>query len=99
MLAIDQAVQEKDGQRVVVGKTATLELAPHQAEALTLAQQDGTLALSLRSMSDASRGGPELAEPPKRAVAEPPKTDSDNVIVVYKGITRETYSCNPECSH
>jgi Flp pilus assembly protein CpaB len=46
VLAIDQNVQEKDGQRVVVGKTATLELAPHQAEALTLAQQDGTLAAS-----------------------------------------------------
>jgi hypothetical protein len=55
------------------------------------AQQDGTLALSLRSMSDASRGGPELAEPPK--------TDSGNVIVVYRGITRETYNCNPECFH
>ena len=103
VLAIDQNVQEKDGQKVVVGKTATLELTPHQAEALTLAQQEGTLALSLRSMSDASRGGPELAEPvvepPKIAVVEPPKTNSDNVIVVYKGITRETYSCNPECSH
>ena len=88
VLAIDQNVQEKDGQKVVVGKTATRELGPDQAEALTVAQQDGTLALSLRSMSDASRGGLELAEPPK----------TEKMIVVYKGITRETYTCNPNCS-
>ncbi len=34
VLAIDQTVEEKDGQRVVVGKTATLELTPRQAETL-----------------------------------------------------------------
>src|SRR5947209_7748091 len=34
VLAIDQTVEEKNGQRVVVGKTATLELAPSQAETL-----------------------------------------------------------------
>jgi pilus assembly protein CpaB len=34
VLAIDQTVEEKNGQRVVVGKTATLELAPRQAETL-----------------------------------------------------------------
>jgi pilus assembly protein CpaB len=36
-LAIDQTVEEKNGQRVVVGKTAT-ELAPHQAETLALSR-------------------------------------------------------------
>jgi pilus assembly protein CpaB len=39
VLAIDQAVEEKNGQKVVVGKTATLELAPRQAETLALARQ------------------------------------------------------------
>ncbi len=34
VLAIDQTVEEKNGQRVVVGKTATLELTPRQAETL-----------------------------------------------------------------
>jgi pilus assembly protein CpaB len=94
VLAIDQNVQEKDGQKVVVGKTATLELAPPQAEALTLAQQTGTLALALRSMTDATPNGPEA---PKTAAIEPPKTNSDDGIVMYKGINRETYTCNPEC--
>jgi pilus assembly protein CpaB len=52
VLAIDQAVEEKAGQKVVVGKTATLELVPDQAEALQLARQQGTLTLALRSLVD-----------------------------------------------
>jgi pilus assembly protein CpaB len=52
VLAIDQAVEEKAGQKVVVGKTATLELTPDQAEALQLARQQGTLTLALRSLID-----------------------------------------------
>jgi pilus assembly protein CpaB len=52
VLAIDQTVEEKNGQRVVVGKTATLELAPQQAETLARARQMGTLSLALRSVVD-----------------------------------------------
>ena len=58
VLAIDQTVEEKNGQRVVVGKTATLELTPGQAETLALAQQLGTLSLALRSIADASNDKP-----------------------------------------
>jgi pilus assembly protein CpaB len=54
VLAIDQTVEEKNGQRVVVGKTATLELAPRQTEVLALSRQLGTLSLSLRSLADAN---------------------------------------------
>ena len=52
VLAIDQAIEEKNGQKVVVGKTATLELAQRQAETLALARQQGTLSLALRSIAD-----------------------------------------------
>ena len=52
VLAIDQAVEEKAGQKVVVGKTATLELSPDQAETLALSRQLGTLSLALRSLVD-----------------------------------------------
>jgi pilus assembly protein CpaB len=62
VLAIDQTVQEKNGQKVVVGKTATLELAPHQAETLTLAQHLGSLSLALRSITDAQRETPVESE-------------------------------------
>jgi len=59
VLAIDQAIEEKNGQRVVVGKTATLEVSPRQAEALALSRQLGTLTLSLRSMFDSGGQEPE----------------------------------------
>jgi pilus assembly protein CpaB len=59
VLAIDQNVQEKDGQKVVVGKTATLELTPAQTETLALSQQLGTLSLALRSIADASHDTPQ----------------------------------------
>jgi pilus assembly protein CpaB len=54
VLAIDQAPKEKDGQNTVVGRTATLELKPEQAETLTRARQSGSLALALRSIADAN---------------------------------------------
>jgi pilus assembly protein CpaB len=59
VLAIDQTVEEKNGQRVVVGKTATLELAPRQAETLALSRQLGTLSLALRSLVDSEKDKPE----------------------------------------
>jgi pilus assembly protein CpaB len=58
VLAIDQLIQEKDGQHVVVGKTATLELTQRQAELLAVARQTGTLSLTLRSLVDANTKKP-----------------------------------------
>jgi pilus assembly protein CpaB len=62
VLAIDQAIEEKNGQRVVVGKTATLELSPRQAETLAVSRQRGTLSLALRSLIDANATGPAPAD-------------------------------------
>lgn len=53
VLAIDQTIEEKDGESVVVGSTATLQLDPSQTEILTVAQQMADrLTLSLRSLED-----------------------------------------------
>jgi pilus assembly protein CpaB len=58
VLAIDTLVDDtsKDenikANAIVIGKTATLELDPSQAEVLTAAQATGTLSLSLRSAAD-----------------------------------------------
>ena len=57
VLAIDQTVEEKGGQRVVVGKTATLELTPRQVETLGMSRQMGTLSLALRSLVDFDNNG------------------------------------------
>jgi len=55
VLAIDQAPKEKDGQNVVIGKTATLELKPEQTMILAAARQAGTLSLALRSIADVNQ--------------------------------------------
>ena len=52
VLAIDQAPKEKEGTSSMVGKTATLELKPEQAEVLARARQSGVLTLALRSIVD-----------------------------------------------
>jgi pilus assembly protein CpaB len=66
VLAIDQTVEEKNGQRVVVGKTTTLELTPRQAETLALSRQTGTLSLALRSLLDANNNAPPPEEGSRR---------------------------------
>src|SRR3974390_206269 len=65
VLAIDQNVEEKNGQKVVVGKTATLELTPRQAQTLALSQQLGSLSLARRSIAHAwESGGPSDDDKP-----------------------------------
>jgi pilus assembly protein CpaB len=61
VLAIGQEIENKDGEKVATGKTATLELTPPQAEILALAQSMGDISLSLRSLADATPGQSEPA--------------------------------------
>ncbi|MBG0811416.1 Flp pilus assembly protein CpaB [Methylosinus sp. H3A] len=53
VMAIGPMVETKNGESVVTGATATLDLEPRQAELVILAQRTGQLALMLRSMADA----------------------------------------------
>jgi pilus assembly protein CpaB len=73
VLAIDQAIEEKGGQKVVVGKTATLELKPEQSETLARARQTGTLSLALRALADANT-------PDRKIDDERGRRDSINVV-------------------
>lgn len=57
VLAIDQTFKELEGKQVVVGKTATLEVLPEQAEDFALAEAQGTVSLSLRALADMSEAG------------------------------------------
>lgn len=55
VLAIDQMIEDQDGKKVVVGQTATLELAPRQVQILAAAQPVAErLMLSLRSIKDSN---------------------------------------------
>jgi pilus assembly protein CpaB len=68
VLAIDQTFQTNEkGEQVVVGKTATVELDPRQAEILAMVEASGQLTLALRSLADRGDSalgddGPRLAE-------------------------------------
>jgi pilus assembly protein CpaB len=68
VLAIDQTFQTNEkGEQVVVGKTATVELDPRQAEILAMVESSGQLTLALRSLADQGDSalgddGPRLAE-------------------------------------
>jgi pilus assembly protein CpaB len=52
VLAIGQNVQERNGEKVVIGETATLEVDPGQVETVAQAQKTGSLSLALRSLKD-----------------------------------------------
>jgi pilus assembly protein CpaB len=85
VLAIDQAPKEKEGQNAVLGKTATLEVTPGDAEMLARVRQEGSLSLSLRSIADGR---------PDKVV----ETADNKLITVYRGVAvRQSYTCNPAC--
>ena len=76
-LAIGQNVQERNGEKVVVGETATLEVDPGQVEILIQAQKTGTLSLALRSLKDANEPAP------------PASADNSMTLVRY-GVTSKS---------
>lgn len=82
VLAIDQTVEEKNGQKVVVGKTATIELSARQSETLALSRQRGTLSLALRSLADAMPVNAGKANP-----EEDDQRESGSINVVRFGVT------------
>jgi pilus assembly protein CpaB len=54
VLAVDQTFRQDKDTRTVVGKTATVEVSPEQAETISAAGSAGQLSLSLRPLSDAN---------------------------------------------
>jgi len=86
VLAIDQTVEEKNGQKVVVGRTATLELKPKDAETLARSRQGGTLTLALRSLVDANK-------PRKPDVSD----NEEKLVTIYRGTDRSIYNCTDTC--
>jgi pilus assembly protein CpaB len=85
VLAIDQAPKEREGQNAVLGKTATLEVTPNDAEILARARQSGTLSLALRSIADGK-------------TSDVVQIADSKVITIYRGVAgREMFSCDPFC--
>lgn len=85
VLAVDQSTRAEDDQQAVVGATATLEVAPTDAEALALAKAAGTLSLVLRSYADTA--GPSGRVQPLPRARGTPQTTS---VRIYRGGEPET---------
>jgi pilus assembly protein CpaB len=83
VLAIGQNASDKNGAPTVGGSTATLELDPHQAETVILAQRVGQLSLILRSMQDSAKqaGG---------SVSAANETRDRGVTIVRAGIATQS---------
>jgi pilus assembly protein CpaB len=83
VLAVDQTLsQNKEGEQVVVGKTATLELTPSQAEVLAKVETSGQLTLTLRSFADA--GSKELGDDGPKLAPQYAKGATGNEIKVFR---------------
>ncbi len=101
VLAIDQNVEEKNGQKVVVGRTATLELTPRQVETLAMGRLMGSLSLSLRSLADfdPSKRGPTPAPDGSRLQSlqhGPVRRDDDDDTEMRKkalAMTKGRFTC------
>jgi pilus assembly protein CpaB len=81
ILAVDQTFKQEKDTRTVIGKTATVEVSPEQAEVIAAAGQSGQLSLSLRPLSDNTAGN-DADKSPKKRVA----TDDGAVAVIRYGI-------------
>jgi pilus assembly protein CpaB len=80
VLAMDQTFKEDKGQKVVIAKTATLEVTPAQAELISVAGATGTLSLALRSLADSSASA--LAQ----SALGPTAQSSGSVAVIRYGM-------------
>jgi pilus assembly protein CpaB len=85
VLAMDQTYKEDKDQKVVLAKTATLELTPDQAELVAKEQATGTLSLALRSIDDVAGKQAEIAEAHS---ARTRKSDDAEVNVIRYGVSR-----------
>ena len=98
VLAVDQTFKQDKDTKTVIGKTATLELTPAQAEQIARAQNQGALSLSLRPLSDdpaavASNGAPGTNGTAPKPITVAPASDGadpnsgDSVSIIRYGIS------------
>jgi len=87
VLAVDQTYKQDKDQKVVLAKTATLELTPSQAMKVARVQAQGTLSLSLRPLSDSNSA---VASAAADAASESDDDDGSarGVAVIRFGVSR-----------
>lgn len=101
VLAIGQQIEAREGKKGSEGNVATLELSPHQAERLALANAMGEITLALRSVADIAEV-PREPEPVSVAdAAETPSPapqaefkDRNTITIIRYGVKSRPYSLN-----
>jgi pilus assembly protein CpaB len=89
VLAMDQTYKQDKDQKVVLAKTATLELTPDQARAVVKAQAGGPLSLALRALGDNSNTAPLALNRPPASGGANAGTDDDGgsgVTIIRFGV-------------
>jgi pilus assembly protein CpaB len=81
VLAVDQTYKEDKDQKVVLAKTATLELSSKQAELVEMAQAAGTVSLALRALGDSGHED-------KSAAAGAGQQEIGPVYIIRYGVVR-----------
>jgi pilus assembly protein CpaB len=111
VLAIDQVADVKKD-TPAVAKAVTLEVTPNDAQKLVLAQQVGTLSLSLRNVTNAKSVTPQsvhlrdlrssMPEPAPEPELKPPVVEKKPVVVqrpsvtVFRALKAFDYEVSPE---
>jgi pilus assembly protein CpaB len=92
VLAVDQTFKQEKDAKTVIGKTATLEVTPAQAEQVAKAQNQGTLSLSLRPLvsSDTPVASNAPASKASRRSGSGDDEGGDQVSIIRYGVARDT---------
>jgi pilus assembly protein CpaB len=93
VLAVDQTFKQDKDAKTVVGKTATLEVTPTQAEQVARAQNQGTLSLSLRPLANSDTPVASNDAPSSRSHGSASGNDGepgDQVSIIRYGVARDS---------
>jgi len=95
VLAVDQTFKQDKDTKTVIGKTATLEVTPGQAEQVAKAQNQGTLSLALRPLTNGGTPVASNTSPNNAARGASSSDDSDSsgsVSIIRYGIAHDSSS-------
>jgi len=92
VLAVDQTFKQEKDAKTVIGKTATLEVTPAQAEQVAKAQNQGIVSLSLRPLtsSDTPVASNAPASRTSRRSGSGDDEAGDQVSIIRYGVARDT---------
>jgi pilus assembly protein CpaB len=92
VLAVDQTFKQEKDAKTVIGKTATLELTPGQAQRVARATQQGSISLSLRPLADDDAVASNVESRSKAAQTVDDGEGGNQVSIIRYGIAHDATS-------